>query len=340
MTWYIDQGPDSDVIISSRVRLARNLEHTPFPHRLDQQTSKETAVTITDAFFADDQNRRSQFLVLDLNELSEEDQMSLVEKRLISEDLTHKNNWHRVIISRDESISIMINEEDHIRIQSMQAGQNLETAYEAAAETALVFEKNLSIAYSDVYGFLTACPTNTGTGMRSSVMAHLPGLTIAGAMRPVAESLSKMGFVVRGLYGEHSKSQGNLYQISNQLTLGISEENLISDLKKMLQQLIEQERNNRKTLYEQQPAMIENKVMRAYGTLKFARLMPTEEAMSLLSDVRFGQSIGLLKTVSTKDLNQIQASIGPASIQKVHGELMSPEKRDYARAKIIRDLLK
>ncbi len=340
MTWYIDEGPDSDVIISSRVRLARNLEGTPFPHRLDQQRSKKIALEITNAFFADDAARRSQFLTLDLNELSQEDQMSLVEKRLISEDLVHKDNWHRAIISRDESISIMINEEDHIRIQSMRAGQNLENAYEAAAETASVFEERLPIAYSDEFGFLTACPTNTGTGMRSSVMAHLPGLTIAGAMRPVAESLSKMGFVVRGMYGEHSKSQGDLYQISNQLTLGISETDLISDLKRMLQQLIEQERNNRVTLYDQQPDMIENKVMRAYGILRFARLMTTEEALSLLSDVRFGQSIGLLKTVSRRDLNQIQSAIGPASIQKAHGRLMTPEERDRERAKIIRDLLK
>ena len=339
MTWYIDAGPESDVILSSRVRLARNLENYSFPHRLNPQQAKSAADDIVKAFFQDDPQRRKAFLLVDLDELSPEDQLSLVEKRLISEDLTQKGPGHRAIISRDESVSIMINEEDHIRIQSMQAGLNLESAYKAAADSAIMLEERLPIAYSDTYGFLTACPTNTGTGMRSSVMAHLPALTMSGVMRPVIESLAKMGFVVRGLYGEHSKSQGSLYQISNQLTLGTSEDDLISDLKRMLQQLIEQERHNRKVLYEQDPVVIENKVMRAYGLLRHARLMPTEEAVSLLSDLRLGLSLELFDNVTLKDINQIQAAIGPASIQKAHGRLMSPAERDHARASVIRDLL-
>ena len=339
MSWYIDEGPDSDVIISSRVRLARNLEKIPFPHRLSREAAHDVATQITQAFVDPDQKAGTEYLVLDLDDLNQEDQMALVEKRLISEDLIQKNYWHRVLISRDEAISIMINEEDHIRIQSMQAGLNLEAAYAGALKPALALERCLPVAYDQNYGFLTACPTNTGTGMRSSVMAHLPGLTIAGAMRPVAESLSKMGFVVRGIYGEHSKSQGNLYQISNQLTLGMREEDLISDLKQMLQQLIEQERNNRTLLYDQKPAVIENKVMRAYGLLKHARLMPTEEALILLSDLRLGQALGLISQVSRRKINQIQAAIGPASVQKMAGRLMNPEERDEARASIIRDLL-
>lgn len=339
MTWYIDQGPDSDVIISSRIRLARDLDHYPFPHRMDSQQARQAADEITEAFFNQDKERKRSYLLLELETLSEEDQLALAEKRLISSDLASKGVGRRVIISRDESVSIMINEEDHIRIQSMQAGLNLEAAYEAAAAAALILEGKLSLAYSERYGFLTACPTNTGTGMRASVMAHLPGLTMSGRIKDVIESLNKMGFAVRGNYGEHSKAQGHLFQISNQLTLGLTEDDLISDLKRMLLQLIEQERKVRREIYRQQPLLIEDKVMRALGILTQARIMTTEEAVTLLSSIRLGLSLGLLPQVQEADLNRIQAAIGPASIQKAQGRLMAPEERDTARAAIIREIL-
>jgi protein arginine kinase len=340
MTWYIDQGPESDVIISSRVRLARNLDHYPFPHRMDSQQARQAADEITDAFFRGDQERKRTYLLVELDSLSAEDQQALAEKRLISSDLASKGAGRRVIISRDESISIMINEEDHIRIQSMQAGLNLEAAYEAAAAAALILEGSLSMAYSDQYGFLTACPTNTGTGMRASVMAHLPGLTTAGRIKDVIESLNKMGFAVRGNYGEHSKAQGHLFQISNQLTLGLTEDDLLNDLKRMLQQLIEQERKIRREIYRQQPVLVEDKVMRAYGLLANARIMTSEEAVTLLSNVRLGMALGLLPQLNETDLNRIQAAIGPASIQKARGRPMASEERDSARANLIHDILK
>ena len=339
MTWYIDQGPESDVIISSRIRLARDLDHYPFPHRMDSQQAHQAAEEITEAFFDKDQERKRNYLLIELDSLSEEDQQALAEKRLISSDLAGKGTARWVIISRDESISIMINEEDHVRIQSMQAGLNLEAAYEAAAAAALILEGSLSLAYSENYGFLTACPTNTGTGMRASVMAHLPGLTTAGRIKDVIESLNKMGFAVRGNYGEHSKAQGHLFQISNQLTLGLTEDDLISDLKRMLLQLIEQERKVRREIYRQQPLLVEDKVMRAYGLLANARIMTSEEAVTLLSSVRLGLSLGLMPQLQEADVNRVQAAIGPASIQKAQGRPMAPEERDAARATIIRDIL-
>lgn len=339
MSWYTEAGPDSDVIISSRVRLARNLETLPFPHRMSRDQAREAASLISERFFDSDESLKKDYLVLELDEMSQEDQMALVEKRLISEELVVAKQYHKVMIRRDESVSIMINEEDHIRIQSMRPGLDLEAAYRAAETAAIRLEEQLPIAYSDTYGFLTACPTNTGTGMRSSVMAHLPALTMSGVMRQVAESLAKMGFVVRGLYGEHSKSQGNLYQISNQLTLGSSETELISDLKQMLQQIIEQERHNRRVLHEQSALLLENRVMRAYGILRHARLMPSEEAFALLSDLRLGIALGIIDQVKTEDINRMQSAIGPASIQKAHGRLMTPEERDQARAETIRSLL-
>jgi protein arginine kinase len=340
MTWYIDAGPENDVILTSRIRLARNLDHYPFPHRMNKQQSKMAAEEITQAFYGTDKERKRNYLTVDLDAMSEEDQQALAEKRLISSDLAQQGQNRRVIISRDESISIMINEEDHIRIQSMQPGLNLEDAYQAAAATALTLEGSLALAYSENYGFLTACPTNTGTGMRASVMAHLPGLMMSGRFKDLAESLSKMSFAVRGQYGEHSKSQGHLVQISNQLTLGISEDDLINDLKRMLQQLIEQERKVRREIFRQQPLSVEDKVMRAYGILRHARLISGEEAATLLSDIRLGQSLGLLGQMAASDINRIQSLIGPASIQKAQGKTLAPEERDRARAAIIRELLK
>ncbi len=339
MTWYIDPGPESDVIISSRIRLARNLDHFSFPHRMDSQQARRAADEITAAFYNDDLARRHDFLLLELDTLSEEDQQALAEKRLISPDLAAKGQNRRVIISRDEAVSIMINEEDHIRIQSMQSGLNLEAAYKAAASAALILEGSLSLAYSEKYGFLTACPTNTGTGMRASVMTHLPGLVMSGRIKSVIEGLNKMGFAVRGNYGEHSKAQGCLFQISNQLSLGITEEDLINDLKRMLQQLIEQERHVRSEIYREQPIILTDRIMRAFGILSYARLMTTEEAVTLLSEVRLGQALGLLPQINEADINRIQASIGPASIQKGKGRPMLPEERDSTRATIIHDII-
>ncbi len=340
MTWYIDQGPESDVIISSRVRLARNLDRYPFPHKLDNKQAGELSKEILNAFFGADPERRRLFLDVEPSTLSEEDRDSLVEKRLISEELARDRTGAHAVISRDESLSMMINEEDHIRIQSMRAGLNLEDAYQAAYLVALSLEQTLPVAYSEQYGFLTACPTNTGTGMRASVMAHLPGLVQIGQIRAVLEGLGKMGFAVRGQYGEHSKAEGSLFQISNQLTLGFTEEDLQNDLKRMVMQLMEQERQARKALYQKSPIDLEDRSERAIAVLRSARLMTHEEAQKLISEVRLGLSLGILRDIDVTSLNRISSVIGPASIQKANGRPMNPQERDIARATLIRDLLK
>lgn len=338
MTWYIDKGPESDVIISSRIRLARNLSQYPFPHRMDNLQARQAADEIVNAFMSADESRRHEFLTIDLETLNEINRMALAEKHLVSEDLAKTGKNHRVIISRDEALSIMINEEDHIRIQAMQAGLDLEGAFALAAGASRQFEEHLGIAYNDQFGFLTACPTNTGTGMRASAMAHLPGLVMTGKIRTIVDSLGKMSFAVRGYYGEGSKSQGNVFQISNQLTLGLSEEDLITDLKRMLSQLIDQERKARRALYRSRPIFVEDKVMRSFGLLKYARLIAADEALDLLSDLRLGLALGLIHGVSESDVNRLIASIGPASIQKNNGKPMTPEERDVARATAVRGL--
>lgn len=336
MTWYIDPGPESDVIISSRIRLARDLAEYPFPHKMDHKQAEQAAAEIEDAFFSSNSSMHAHYLSVNLEELSEEDRLALAEKHLISDQLARNGRDHRLIISKDEAIAMMINEEDHIRIQSMQAGLALEAAYQSAAELSLLLEQKLLLAYSEDYGFLTACPTNTGTGMRASVMAHLPGMSMAGSLRNIVESLSKLGFAVRGYFGEGSKSQGHIYQISNQLTLGFSEEDLISDLKRIVQQLIEQERQIRRELYKHRAAALEDKIMRSFGLLQQARIMSGEEAMNLLSDVRLGLALELIRGISTEDINRLYAILGPAGIQKINGRPMSADERDQSRATIIR----
>ncbi len=340
MSWYIDQGPDSDVIISSRIRLARNLTDFPFPHRMDTRQAGQVAEAVIKAFLDEDPERLHGFLNIDLESLGEIDRLALVEKHLVSEDLAKPGKHHRVIISRDEALSIMINEEDHIRIQAMKAGLDLAGAYALAAEASRRFEGQLSVAYSDPYGFLTACPTNTGTGMRASAMAHLPGLVMTGKIRTIVDSLGKMSFAVRGYYGEGSKSQGNVFQISNQLTLGLSEEDLITDLRRMLGQLIEQERKARQAVFKSRRLFVEDKVMRSYGLLQQVRLISAEEALGLISDLRLGLALGLIQGYSEPDINRLVASLGPASIQKSHGQPMNPEERDAARAEAIRSLMR
>ena len=340
MSWYIDKGPESDVIISSRIRLARNLVQYPFPHRMAADQAAKAADEVIAAFLGDDPERHHAFLAIDLDTLGEIDRLALVEKHLVSEDLARPGKNHRVIISREESLSIMINEEDHIRIQAMQAGLDLNGCYTLASDASRLFEEKLGVAYSDTYGFLTACPTNTGTGMRASAMAHLPGLVMTGKIRTIVDSLGKMSFAVRGYYGEGSKSQGNIFQISNQLTLGLSEEDLITDLKRILDQLIEQERKARQALIQTRRLFVEDKIMRSFGLLQQARLVSAEEALGLISDLRLGLSLGLIQGYAESDINRLVASLGPASIQKSHGQPMNPEERDAARAESIRSLFR
>ncbi|MHB1484356.1 MAG: protein arginine kinase [Saccharofermentanales bacterium] len=340
MTWYIDSGPDSDVVISSRVRLARNLCDYPFPHMLNATTSSQVTDEITRALNIYGKMINDEFVNVNMDDLSDEDKQSLVEKHLISEDLTKGGIIRKALIRKDESISVMINEEDHIRIQSMEAGLNLEKAYEKSQEIAIYLEKNLHIGFNRKFGFTTSCPTNIGTGMRASVMMHLPALMMLGKISTIIENIQKMGYSVRGYYGENSNALGNIYQISNQITLGLNEEELISDIKKLIWQIMEQERAIRKQLYEKNPLYIEDKVYRALGILQNARILTNQEAVKLISDVRLGVAIGIIGNVDEKSFNKVMVSIGPASIQKVEGRIMEPIERDQARAKFIREALK
>lgn len=339
MTWYVDKGPDSDVVLSSRVRLARNLCDFPFPNRLNPERAAALSQTVSDAFIGEDKDHKAEYLDVDLGTMAEEDRMALAEKRLISEELARNGECRRAIISRDESVTVMVNEEDHIRVQAIAPGLDLNAAYRKAEAVSMLLEERLPMAYSDKYGFLTACPTNTGTGMRASVMAHLPGLALAGRIQGTVEGLGKMGFAVRGNYGEHSHASGNLFQISNQITLGLSEDEVITDLQRVVGQLVSQERKAREVVSKADPVRLKDQASRSLGLLRYAIRITTEEAMRRISEMRLGVSLGFLPDISEEILNKAMVAIGPASVQKKAGHPMGEEERDIARAEIIRSIL-
>ncbi len=336
MKWYIDSGPQSDVILSSRVRLARNLNGYSFPNRMKRDESASLAKEVLRSLKGIGSDSESKFRVLDMSELGNEDKMALVERHLISEELTEPGIERYAYIRDDESVSVMINEEDHIRIQAMEAGLKLDEAYKAACGIAIHLEKTLSIGYHEKYGFMTACPSNTGTGMRASVIMHLPALAMTEKAGIVIERIRKMGYSVRGYYGEHSTAQGSMFQISNQITLGLDEEELLADLKKLIAQIADQERSARKELFEKHHDMIEDRVFRALGILKYAKILSSEETLQLISDVRLGKSLGIISQPDEINFNRMMSSVGPANIQKNSGKIMDPAQRDKARALIVK----
>jgi len=340
MSWYLSKGPDGDVVLSSRVRLARDLTGYAFPHRMDDKER----VKLCDRVVGEIQNLsgkpEERFVTLSMDLLPEADRQALVEKHLISDDLAKGGPGRSVCISKDESVSILVNEEDHIRIQVMDAGFSLRKVYGKAEAIATALEKALPIAYSEKYGFLTACPTNTGTGLRASVMVHLPALTNSGRMKPLIDGLTQAGFAVRGYLGEHSQADGNIYQLSNQITLGISEADILSGFERMVQEVLDVERKLRKELYDTNPMKITDRVYRSYGELLYSRMMTDVEAMRRISDLRLGIALGIFPDETEEKMAELSAYIGSASIQKDSGEMLSPRQQEINRAEKIRSLLK
>ena len=339
MNWYEGTGPEGDIVLSSRIRLARNLKEFPFPHKLPDATARKVADRVEEALFSASANLKREFASLEMDAMEETDRVSLVEKHLISKEFAAGGAGRRALVNRDESVSMMVNEEDHVRIQAMRAGFALDESYADALRLARLFEEKLDIGFHPQFGYSTACPTNTGTGMRASVMVHLPGLVMTGYIAAVVESLRKIGFTVRGLYGENSEATGAIFQVSNQITLGVSEEETIADLKRLVTQGLEQERGIRRELYRLQPLTLEDRVNRALGLLKFARKISSEEALQQLSDIRLGVSLGILRNIRVETLNRLTLGVGPATLQKTVGRPMGPDERDAARAAAIRECL-
>ncbi len=330
---------DTDVVISSRARLARNLAEFAFPGRQDPVSAGKVADRVREALFAGSDHMARAFRRMAIADLPPLDRSALVERRLISRDLAQDGPGREVLVSRDEHLSIMVNEEDHVRIQAITPGFSVDEAFDLALRTVRYLEENLAFAYHERFGYLTACPTNVGTGLRVSVMVHLPGHVLGGAIEPLVDSLRKLRFAVRGMYGEHSEAGGALYQVSNQATLGLSEDEIRTELRRVAASVVERERTLRRELHRVQPLALEDRVGRSLGILRNARLLTAEEALQRLSDLRLGVALGLCPDLDAGTVDDLVNRIGPASLQKARNRDLPPQERDAVRAEEIRTRL-
>lgn len=326
MVWY--KNNDADIVVSTRIRLARNLEGTPFPESL--KNKKEVTDKIKNAVINSNSTLAKDFEFIDLNTASHADKEKLREEHLISPEMVTGID-RSVMINKDRTMSIMLMEEDHIRLQIIESGNKLNEAYETASKVDDVIEECLTYAFDDEFGYLTACPTNAGTGMRASVMLHLPALTMTNNISRVISSVGNMGIAVRGLYGEGTKAYGCLYQISNQVTMGLSEHEIIEKLSHVVNQVIDSEKRARELLEEKNGDYLKNKILRSYGLLKYAYTMESAEARELLSDVILGQNMGIIKKGKVSPL-ECMINITPSF---VGGD--DAHERDRKRAKYLNE---
>lgn len=334
--WYEKAGSCGDVVVSTRVRLARNLKQYPFPARASASQREAVERQVKDALLSGNSILSKEFRFIPLENTTQEEAVSLVERHIVSPEFIADRRGKAVLISADESISIMVNEEDHLRIQVLREGFSLKEAAETADRIDTLLSENLDFAFDPELGYLTQCPTNLGTGLRASVMLHLPGLTESGAMPRIASNLSKLGLTIRGTYGEGSKSIGALYQLSNQITLGLSENEAVENLRSITVQLMEEERKARSQMA--QDVAWQDKIDRAAGILKTARVLSSSECMELLSYVRFGISVGILQGVTTEELNGLMVNVQPGTLMAKAGKPLDQNQRDVLRATKVREV--
>ncbi len=333
-SWYTSHAPEDDIAVSTRIRLARNLSGLPFPARMSSEQRKELNLKVKNAVLQSNTPFAKSLKYIDMADVPQTEIAAMVERHIISPEFAEENADRAIIISADESISIMIGEEDHVRIQVILGGLQLEKAYDTAEQLDSLLYNELHFAFDRNLGFLTECPTNLGTGLRASVMLHLPVTESNGEISSIAETVGKIGFTVRGMYGEGTKASASMYQVSNQITLGISEKNAIDNLKIITAQLIDKERKARNGLNK---IKLEDMCFRALGTLQNSRILSSKEMMDLLSRIKLGISMGIIKT----DVLPIKLFIEgqPNMLMKKYGQL-EPEERDIYRAAFIRDALK
>ncbi|OGS37354.1 MAG: protein arginine kinase [Elusimicrobia bacterium RIFOXYB2_FULL_49_7] len=335
--WLDGTGPEANMILSSRLRLARNIKGHAFVHHAKPEAVSETYQQIMNT--AAECPSLKRVFTADVGEMAPLDRRLLVERHLISPDF-ERAQWKRgAVITEDEKIAIMINEEDHLRLQSIVSGFQMEEGWEALNKVDNELSARLHFAFSEKYGYLTACPTNVGTGMRVSVLIHLPALVLTKAIDETLKGITQIGLSVRGFYGEGTEVLGNLFQISNYATLGKTEHEVIETIRKVMLQLIGFESRACETLLKEAKTQIEDKIWRAYGILNNARLLTSNEFMSLSSALRLGISIGIINNIDLKSLNQLMILVQPAHIQKYLKHEMESSERDFFRANVVREHL-
>jgi len=333
--WLQEEGLFSEIVLSSRVRVARNLDNTLFVQRATTEVLQETLDKIKESILG--MENIKSFIYM--GNLTPVERQFLIERRIVSQDIVERVKYAGVGISNDEKAGVMVNEEDHIRIYGIMPGLNFLEAYEYVDDIDNFISKELDIAYDKEFGYLTACPTNVGTGMRASVLIHLPALVLTKEIDKALRSFSQMGYLIRGLYGEGTQVQGNMFQITNQKTLGISEEEIIQNLSKMVRELINYELNAREILVKNAKYEVEDKIWRAYAILANARLLNSEEVINLASAVRFGIGLGIITNIPIKTLNKLLVLTQPAHIQVIFEKDMEAEERDITRAEFVRKIL-
>lgn len=335
--WYDELGADGDVVISSRVRVARNLENVKFPKGMTVEEGELVRKNVINAM--NNLSISDNYSYYTIKELSPLDRYVFVEEHLISPNLIDSSDRSSFFVEKDGKATIMINEEDHLRIQTLMTGLNLDECWKMCTDIDDGLEETLDFAFDEEFGYLTSCPTNAGTGLRASCMIHLPSLVYTGYVNNIFQAVSQIGLTVRGLYGEGTSALGNIFQISNQTTLGESEEEIIQKLKNVVIQIIEKEREIRNNLFISKKYEVEDKVYRALGILKYGRIMSTKEAMALLSDVKMGVEMGIIEDVNAKDIKKLMVLIQPASLQKYYNKEMDLDERQIKRGQLIREII-
>ncbi len=335
MNWYLQNGKDSDVVISSRVRLARNLDIIPFKTR----ASKEDMYKILNKIEEITPSLGYGLKFLRLKDIDDITKLTLIEKHIISPDFAiDKEEIGAILINEEENICVMINEEDHLRLQVFSSGMDLENLKNLIVEIDEKIDTLLNYAFNEQYGYLTACPTNVGTGMRASVMVHLPALTLTGNITKVLNVVNGFGMNIRGIYGEGTQSQGDIYQISNNQSLGLTENEIIKNLKTITEKVIEQERLARKYLAKK-AIELEDKVYRAYGILAFSKKISSEECRNLMSIVKLGTDLGIIKELNDSKVSKINLYTQVGNLQKYLGKNLDAHERDIKRAEVIKQII-
>lgn len=336
-SWMNEEGPESDIVLSSRIRLARNLKDFTFSMLLQNDEANKIIHLVEEKLTCLENVQELE--LIKMSDMQPLEKRILVEKHLISPHLAQDALFGACLLSKDEKISIMINEEDHVRIQCLLSGLQLTEALELADEIDNCIEEQVDYAFDEKRGYLTSCPTNVGTGLRASVMMHLPGLVLTQRMNRIIPAINQLGLVVRGIYGEGSEVLGNIFQISNQITLGKSENEIVEDLKSVVKQIIAQERLAREALVKTSNIQLEDRIFRSFGILSNARILESKEAAKCLSDVRLGIDLGYINNISKTILNELMILTQPGFLQQYAGEMLRDTEKDQRRAAFIRDRL-
>ena len=330
-------GPEDHVVLSSRVRLARNVNGVPFPGRAKKQARQETCDTIKPLVYTASAMRGG--FSAGMEDLKALDKQLLVERHLISREHAAKGGGSALVLNKDETLSVMVNEEDHLRMQALMPGMQIKQVWQKIDRFDTSLEKKIDYGYDASYGYLTACPTNLGTGIRVSAMLHLPGLVLTDQVNQIVQAVTKLGHAVRGLYGEGTEALGHIFQVSNQMTLGESESDIIERIHKVVLQIIEHEVNARATLQQAKAKELYNHIGRAYGVIANAHIVSSKESMNQLSLIRLGVKLGMFQDLDVAVVDELFLVTQPAHLQQLVGEKMSGEERDVRRADLLRSRL-